>query len=361
MSRRIELTARYDPPMLSMFDAIGVGELAGLGTALCWVFTSIAFAEAGRRIGSSRVNMIRLVLASFVLMGMHWVVFGRPIPEVETTGLWLLVISGLVGLAVGDQLLFTALVDIGPRLSTLLMTLAPPVTAIIAWPVLDEPLGWVGVLGIIITMSGIAWVVRERDEPDASRVQRYRPKSRRHKVRGIVFGALAAMGQAIGFVLSKLGMGHTRLPVDELLPTLSTTVVRMLAGTAGMVIILALMRIWRTQREIDQQMEVSPEQETLELAAGGSGEGGAPVKQRSVWPVALMFTGIGAVFGPVLGVWLSMVAVDRAAAGVAATLMALSPVLILPLAVLVEKQRLTWRAVLGACIAVAGVVVLTVL
>ena len=73
--------------MRSVVDAIGIGELAGLGTAVCWVFTSIAFAEAGRRIGSSRVNMIRLILASLMLMGMHWITFGQPIPSVEKTGL----------------------------------------------------------------------------------------------------------------------------------------------------------------------------------------------------------------------------------------------------------------------------------
>ena len=136
-----------------------VGELAAIGTAWCWVFTSLTFAAAGRRMGATAVNLLRLFLAVGLLGLIHLVLHGTVLPDVDQTGLIYLLISGVIGLAIGDQLLFTALVDIGPRFSTLLMTLAPPVAAVLAWPILDEPLGMMATLGMVITIGGIVWVV----------------------------------------------------------------------------------------------------------------------------------------------------------------------------------------------------------
>jgi drug/metabolite transporter (DMT)-like permease len=65
-------------------------------------------------------------------------------------------------------------------------------------------------------------------------------------------------------------------------------------------------------------------------------------------------TGIGAFFGPFLGVSLSLLAVKYTEAGVAATLMALAPVMIIPVSVLVFREHVAWPAVLGAVVAVAG-------
>ena len=287
-------------------------------------------------------------MAVVMLGAVHRIVFGAWLPDIDQTGMIYLAISGLVGLAIGDQLLFTALVDIGPRLSTLLMTCAPPIAAILAWPVLDEPLGWMAMLGIAVTLAGIIWVVNERPDPRRpSRIKR----NPAHRFRGVIFGFLAAACQAIGLILAKVGIGHTRLPVEEHYGTWSVTFTRMLFGLGGMVVIFAILRLRYRWRDVDRAMYVSPEREHLPESE--------PTPAKSVWPAALLFTTIGAVFGPVLGVWLSMVAVDRAAAGVAATLMAMSPVFILPLAAWIEHERITWRAAVGAGIAVGGVILLT--
>ena len=112
---------------------VGVGEIAGLGTAACWVFTSLAFAAAGRRVGAGAVNFIRIFMAVALLGAVHWIAFDRLVPEADAYAVWFLLASGVIGLSIGDQFLFTALVDIGSRLSTLLMTLAPPITAVLAW------------------------------------------------------------------------------------------------------------------------------------------------------------------------------------------------------------------------------------
>ncbi len=334
-----------------------LGELAALGAAMCWVFTSLAFAAAGRRVGPTWVNLLRMIAALIVLAVVHRFAFGLWLPEVDPTVWFWLGLSGLIGLAIGDQLLFTALVDVGPRLSTLLMTLAPPVTAILAWPVLDEPLTWLAILGITITVAGVAWVALERPEnPAVRRTRHHRPEPRYG--RGIAFGALAGVGQAVGVVLAKKAMLHAQAHGLALDPW-SVTLLRMIFGVIGIVVFVLVLRVMKrggdarsSRAAMDESMAVSPESERLPEPR--------TTFFQSVWPFALFMIAIGVVFGPVGGVWLSMVSVERTEAGVAATLMAMTPVFILPFAKWLEKERISWRAVLGALIALTGVAFLMV-
>jgi drug/metabolite transporter (DMT)-like permease len=323
-----------------------VGELAALGAAMCWVFTSLAFAAAGRQIGPTAVNITRIFLALLALLCINRMMFGHFVPPVSAASLWLLAASGLVGLSLGDQMLFTALVDVGPRISMLLMTLAPPVAALLAWPLLDEPLGWLEVLGIGVTVTGIAWVVLERPE------RRHREGKRpRHHVRGVILGALAGVCQAVGLILSKLGMGH--VPGWEMarVDPWTATMYRMMFAAVGISIAVGVLRLRRNRRSPDEVMEVSVESARLPEVA--------PARHDRRLAFALVMVLIGVTFGPVLGVWNSMVAVDRAEAGIAATLMAMTPVFILPFAVWIEKERISPRAIVGATIAVGGVAILT--
>lgn len=322
-----------------------LGPFAALGTAFCWVFTSLSFAAAGRRVGSTSVNLLRLFVALTILAVVHRLAFGQWVPVLDRMGFVYLAISGLVGLTIGDQMLFTAFVDIGPRLSTLLMTFWSPFAAILAWFMLDEPLAWPAIIGIAVTLSGVGWVVLERPKAETNR------RRSRHHVRGIFLGLGGAAGQAIGFVFAKLGMGYTRLPAEQRIDPWPATLTRMAVAAAGMVVLYAVWRLIRSQRQIDQVIEISPELEPLQHA-------GRPA--RSVWPFALLMIFTGAVCGPVTGVWLSLVALANAPAGVAATLMTMTPVFILPFAVWWEREHVSWRAGIGAAIAVTGVAILSV-
>ncbi len=326
-----------------------LGELAALGAALCWVFTSLAFAAAGRRIGPTAVNFIRIFLALAVLACIQRLWFGQWAPPIESHGLLLLGLSGLIGLTIGDQFLFTALVYIGPRLTTLLMTLAPPVTALLAWPLLGESLGLIQIVGMVITLAGIAWVVLERPEGKGHGRSADHP----YRIRGVILGAIAGACQATGLVLSKLGMGHVPRggePTQHIDPW-AATMFRMAFAAIGIVILVSAMHLVRRAGRNGRDIPVSTEAEHLPPGRLASG--------RGVLAFALLMVCVGVMFGPVLGVWNSMVAVDRAEAGVAATLMAMTPVFILPLAIWIEKERISWRAAIGAMIAVAGVAMLT--
>ena len=260
-------------------------------------------------------------MAVIILAIVHRLLFGTWWPEVSGSSMAWLAASGIIGLGIGDQLLFQALLDVGSRVSTLLMTLAPPATAILAWPILDEALGIVAVLGMAITLGGIAWVVSEGEVTE----------KKRHPRRGVLFAAGGGLAQAAGLILAKLGL----VGVESLDPW-SATLIRLVFGTATAFVLLAVIQACRPRRQKAEEDD-----------------------GRGVLLVATGLILVGAIFGPVLGVWLSLVGIDNLETGIAATLMSLSPVFILPFAAWVERDRITWRAVAGAIISVVGVAVLT--
>jgi drug/metabolite transporter (DMT)-like permease len=289
------------------------GELAALGTACCWTVTALAFESAGKRVGSLPVNLIRLVLGLAFLSLFGAVTRGLPLPTDASPQAWLwLSASGLVGFTFGDLCLFRALVVIGARLSILLMALVPPLTALIGWVILGERLAALEWLGMALTIGGVAWVVLERPQTEG-RPQGVRPG-------GILLGIGGAVGQAAGLVLSKVGMGSY--------DAFAATQVRVLAGLAGFAAVFFAIRGW--------------------------GRVVAALRDRG----AMARTGLGAFFGPFLGVSLSLVAVKYAATGVAATIMAIQPVLILAPAAALRKEHVSLRAILGAVLAVGGAALL---
>jgi drug/metabolite transporter (DMT)-like permease len=290
-----------------------LGEVAALGTALLWAGGSLLFTVAARRAGALALNQTRITLAFLILAtllvltrGFTWA------PGMESRHAAALVVSGWIGLSLGDWAYFSAFVYVGPRLTTLLMTISPPLTALLAFPVLGERLGPAAVAGMALTLFGVVWVVRERTGA---------PIPRGHRVRGVALAALGAAAQAVGLVLSRIGMG-------DVVDPLPATAFRMGAATAG---------VW--------------------LVALSTGQvGGAARLVRD--PRARWATLGATLMGPVLGVWLSLVSVRHTKAGIAATLMSLTPVLILPLVRVFHGERVSGRAVAGALLAVIGVAVI---
>ena len=140
-----------------------LGELAALGTSLCFSFTSTFFTLAGRQVGSVVVNRIRLLLAVGFLMLVHWVLLGQPLPlGVEPERWFWLGLSGIIGLVLGDAFLFQAFVMIGPQPSMLMMSLAPVISAFAAWVFLGETLNGRQLLAVALTVAGVVWVILER-------------------------------------------------------------------------------------------------------------------------------------------------------------------------------------------------------
>jgi drug/metabolite transporter (DMT)-like permease len=289
------------------------GEIAALATALCWSLTSIVFTNASKRIGALQVNLYRLPMALFLLAVTYFVFWGDTQVSYQTIS-WLAA-SGIVGLAIGDTFLFQAMVQIGARLSMVLLSLAPPITAVLAYFLLNEKIGMLGIAGIIITVAGVAWVVAERS-PDQSGVRKH------ISLQGILWGILASLGQAVGLILAKKGLASD---IHAMLATL----IRM----SGATVVLWPLTIF--SRRVQNPLTVL----------------GRDIK-------ALKLLLVGVIFGPYLGVTLSLVAVKYTYTGIAATLMSTMPVLMIPMLIVIEKEKPSWRAVLGASIAVAGIAIL---
>lgn len=299
------------PPTV-LCKGVSVGEFAALATAVLWSVTSVAFTLAGRRIGSEVVNRVRLLFAAALLAVAHLVLYGSLLPIQPGLDRWFwLGLSGLVGLVVGDGCLFQAFLLIGARRSMLLMTLVPVVSALLAWAWFGEMLIPLQIVAILVTMGGVAWVVSEGDGETPS------ARDRREVVVGVLFGIGGAAGQAVGLILSKQGMVGA-------FPSLSATLMRMFASAVV---------IW-----------------LLALVRGQAGAAYKSLQDRQAW-LPLM---AGIVTGPVLGVWLSMVAVQHAHVGIASTLMSLSPIALLPLSRWVFSEKITSRAVIGTLVALLG-------
>ena len=213
-----------------------IGELAAFGTALCWTFGSQCFEAAGKRVGALSVNLIRLILALILFCILSMITTGSLIPIDFPKHAWIwLGLSGIVGFALGDLFLFKAFVEIGPRLSMLMMTLTAPISAILGLTFLHEqylPQQWIG---MVITLFGVGWVILER-----STANKKKRKVRNITFSGILYALLGTIGQASGYILSKYGM----LVNGEYLDPFASTQIRVISGTVGFILIISLNRSW---------------------------------------------------------------------------------------------------------------------
>lgn len=290
-----------------------LGEIAALTTAVCWAFTSLLFTIASKQVGSQLVNRVRLPLAALFLAVTHLLWQGQVLPIHAEPSRWgWLGLSAIIGLVVGDAMLFQAFVLIGTRLAMLLMTLAPVIGALLAWVFLGETLSLLEIAAIVVTVGSVAWVVSEQRN---SNTVDGNPRS---YAIGVLCGIGGASGQALGLILSKRGMSGD-------FPALSASLIRL--TTASVVIWL-----WALI-----QGQLRPTIEGLRI-------------RRARWAIVG-----GTLMGPFIGMTFSLAAVQLTQVGIASTLMALSPVILLPLARWIFKERITQRAIVGTMVALVGV------
>ncbi len=294
-----------------------IGEIAALLTAVSWTFTALAFAFAARRIGSLALNILRLVVALLLFTVLGLALRGEPFPVTAPSSVWFwLSLSGLVGFVFGDLFLFQAYIDLGARLTQVVFASAPLMTAIISRLALGETIGPLGILGMIVVVCGIAMVIAKKPQSLESTNEPVHP----HRARGVAFALLAALGQAGGLVLSKIGAPS--------FDPFAATQIRVMAGLAGFLVVAA---VWGRFREPWRAL-----------------------KDRK----ALAHLSVGAFFGPFLGVSMGLFAVQRTGVGAAATLMGLTPILILVPAYFINKEKIRLMEFLGAIVAVSGTALL---
>jgi drug/metabolite transporter (DMT)-like permease len=289
------------------------GELSALVTAIMWTASALAFAAATKRVGSVYVNIVRLVAAVILLF--FTIVGGNIRDNISITQTGFLVVSGLAGFVFGDTFLFKSFEYNSARIGMLIMSVAPAMTALLAFFFLGERLTSMGMMGMAVTLTGIMLVVLERKEPSTHHL----PVS----IAGIFYAFLGALGQAGGLVLAKFAFVIG--PVNGFVATF----IRAFSATLVLV--------------------------PLNYFAGRFKH---PAAVFSNNPKALTFTLVGAFIGPYLGVTFSLIAISTINVAIASTIMAIVPIIMLPTVWILYREKLSWRAIAGACIAVGGVGIL---
>ena len=301
-----------------------IGELISIGVAFSWTATALLSEYGSKRLGNLTLNVLRMALAlvfSLVLFGM---VTGSPLPTavpLDACG-WML-LSGLVGYVIGDFCLFQCYIIIGSRYGQLFMTLAPLSAALMAWVTLGQQMTVMSIVAMLVTLLGIGISVLGRGE--------HHKVSLKLPLHGVLYAIGAAMCQGIGLVLSKIGMDHYNLTalaetgVPEWMIPFSANFYRCVAGIIGFTLLLYVR------------------------------EGIAPLRDALHDRKGLTVATATTVFGPFVGVGFSLMAVQFTAAGIASTLMAMTPIIILLPSYWLFHEKITWRAFLGAVISVVGV------
>ena len=302
-----------------------LGEILSLIVAVFWTIPAICADKASHRIGTMSVKSLRLTIALVFLAILLWLTIGHPYPVYADGKVWFwLALSALVGYVFGDWCLFNSYLVIGARFGQLFMTLSPLFAALAGWIILGERLSAKAWLAMAVTLSGIAISILVRG--NGGHVKLSLP------LKGVLLGIGAGLGQGVGLVLSKVGMSHYAAIVpadapeamDSMLP-FASTMIRALFGSAGFLTLMAVRK---------------------ELPA---------LKAATRDKKGLMYALVVTLFGPVLGVSFSLMAVRYTDAGIASTLMALSPVLILVPYAILYKQKIKLKEVIGVLVSMAGV------
>lgn len=288
------------------------GELAAIGTAVCWSLTAIFFSYSGRIIGSGVVNRSRLIFALIFLSIAHYLLEGTFFPlHVELFRWQWLAVSGVLGLVLGDTFLFQAYVLIGPRLSMLMMSSVPIFSLVFGWVLFGEVVGSLELAGVLLAVGGMAWVVTEK-RAGLTVIEN------KQYWRGLLFGLAGALGQVANLVTAKYGLVGG-------FPTVSATMIRL---------VVAAVILWGV--------------------AAFRGQVRATLRQwrnRQAFPAMVG----GSFVGPFLGIWLSLTAVQLTRLGIASTLMALPPVLLIPVEYFVYHRPVSPRGIVGTVTAFVGV------
>jgi drug/metabolite transporter (DMT)-like permease len=290
-----------------------LGALAAFATAVCWSIGPIFFESASRKVGALAVNFWKVVFAFFLLSLAGLINRGMPFPIDAPAMIWFyLIISGLIGFVISDFFLFNAYILVGSRIAIVFQALTPLFTALLAFVFLGERMTPSQLLSMVVVITGILIVV-------SSRRKKLRPESelRTESKKGYIYSLLAAIFQAAGLIFSKIGVADY-----DVISGSQIRIVAAIVGLAAQVLIL--------------------------------GQGRKIFKEVPKERLVFKNIAIGAIFGPFLGVSFSLLAVRYTQAGTASTLMALTPVLIIPPTIFILKQKVRLPEFLGAAVAVCG-------
>jgi drug/metabolite transporter (DMT)-like permease len=307
-----------------------LGETISLAVAMSWTVAALASEVGSRRLGVFVMNVWRMGVALLLSALLMWFVFGSPYPMYANGEAWLwLLASGVVGYFFGDWCLFNSYLTIGSRYGQLFMTLAPMFTALFAWILLGQVLSWNALLAMTVTLFGIAISVLGHGEHHTFSLQL--------PLKGILFGIGAGLGQGVGLVLSKIGLdAYTAAVPAAVLPSVENYLpfgANMVRCVSGLLCFSSFYAVMIRKRPDDPQTLCT----SLHNRKG------------------LLAMVIAVFSGPFLGVSMSLMAVQYTAAGIASTIMAMTPIIILLPSYYLFGQPITLKSVIGAVVSCIGV------
>jgi drug/metabolite transporter (DMT)-like permease len=286
------------------------GEFAALGAAFLWALSAVVYAHLGQKIPPLALNLTKGVVA-IALIAFTLIVQGNYLPSgMDMLALGFLLLSGVLGIGLGDTFYFEALNNLGARRTLLLEALAPPLAALIALIFLQESLSLAAWTGIFLTVLGVSWVISERVPGSEGKAV--------HPLRGVSFALLSALGQASGAVLSRAALAETTIS------PLWSTLLRLIGGV---LILLLWMPLQQQPRHWFKPLQ----------------------SKRLLGIIA-----ITALFSTYLGILLQQTALKYAATGIAQALISTSPLFVLPIAVWMGEV-VSSRALLGVLVALGGI------
>jgi len=299
--------------MHTLFNSIGsfLGEFCALAAAFLWAFASIWFKKIGKTIRPLELNLIKGA-AAFVLFALTSLLLKESYAQLRVMPILALVVSGAVGIGLGDTMFFETINRLGASRALLVTTLAPPMAAIFGWIFMREALSIWAWLGILVTILGVVWVITEKNKETPGEKQPF-------NWLGLFFGFMASLSQAAGAVLSHWALA------DNTVSALQSAVIRLLAGFLVLLLWIALRR-----QKVGTWLKQKPDTRLWGLLAGGI------------------------LFGTYLAIWLQQLSFKYADVGIASTLLATSPLFVLPIEAF-QKEKPSLRAILGVIVAILGV------
>ena len=288
------------------------GASAALSAAVLWAGSAIIFENISKKVSSARLNFYKGSIA-LVLLIVTSLILGEHIPNINWKEISVLAISGVIGIALGDTAYFQAVKKLGARRALTLFTLAPPMAALIALIFLYEQLSLMTWIGIMITVGGVMWVVTEESGDEKMQIKK------EDLLPGILFGALAALGQATGVVMTRSVLTQTNLT------TLQSTIVRLAPALVTLIIVIRIM-----ERGFEKPVKESNDKKLIGMVVFSS------------------------IVGAYICLWLQQIAIEDLQASIAQTMLSTSPIFILPMVAL-RGEKISVRAIIGAVLAMVGI------
>lgn len=287
-----------------------VGEVAALGTACLWGFSTFMHTDAAKLMGAWPLIVFRMPLVLFyniciaIFLGTEWVI--------PTESIVWISVSGILGLCVADTLLYEGCTRIGARMGSIIWQMTPCVTAVVAYLTLGERLSLQNIAGMLIVIASVIYVVFKEKNADTVTVT---PAEWRY---GFILVLVSVFALGVSHVCIRKGLSY------GLDPLIGSTM-RIAAPLIGAWLAVILM--------------------------GGSKTMFSRVtNSRKAMGIVL----VASFFGTTIGNWMALLAMQYAKAGIAATLMGMSPFAVIAITAIKERTFPSSQVIAGVLTACLG-------